>query len=645
MIKDGELPAWAIRLRDERKNRLWSQKTMAIRLIRAADVGTRRSLPSVESVQRYVRGYEAGDHRPGDLYAELYCRAFGLSPTALFGDLEAGVSDSPNTPTVEDALTLTAWITATNASPDALGHLLKATSQLAQDHMRTPAGQLLTDVVRLHDQVQTLLRSGKQRLRETRELFRVDAELLAHASMILGDLNQDRVAEAFGQAALLAAQEAAVDEALAWAALAKTARWQNKFAESADLSRRGFERCMRSPVRTMLASYEARAAGLMGDVRRACDALARAEQAAEELHDAGPETSVWAFPRPRQALLAISVLTRIGDADAALQAVAMADAAWASGTPRSPSTWAQIRVGAGIAHLMKGSLDGALEQVEPMLTLESAFRMATVTRYLEDLACRLRQRRFRESPAAINLLPQIREFNANALTEDSRGQPMSPLPSQMIDRWHRRSEPGPGQGVIYWHVLFGADPGIRLQAQHVQERLSRFPGLHMTPLRWLHMTTLVVGPTEGLSPDALNKLVDQASRRTSLIEPIPVSLRKIIYHPEAITVAVDPKAALQPLFETLKEVTIEATGEAGLHEPKTWTPHVTFCYSTGYQPAQPLIDALGRELPPCDAIVNAVTLIVQVGAERRWNWHPIAQVPLGRAEPAGSRGQGPACPV
>jgi hypothetical protein len=256
-------------------------------------------------------------------------------------------------------------------------------------------------------------------LGETRELFRVDADLLAHASMVLGDLNQDRVAEAFGQAALLSAREAEANEALVWAALAKTARWQNKYAESADLSRRGFDCSGPSPVRAMLASYEARAAGLLGDVRRAREALTRAEQAADELTSPGPETSVWSFPRPRQALLALSVLTRTGDADAALQAVATADAAWASGTPRSPSTWAQIRVGAGIAHLMKGSLDGAVDEVEPMLALEPEFRMATVTRYLEDLASRLQQRRFQKSPVATNLLHQIREFNAGALTEAS----------------------------------------------------------------------------------------------------------------------------------------------------------------------------------------------------------------------------------
>jgi hypothetical protein len=54
-----ELPAWAIRLRQERIRRLWSQKVTAVRLRDAADEETKAVLPTVESIQRYVRDYEA----------------------------------------------------------------------------------------------------------------------------------------------------------------------------------------------------------------------------------------------------------------------------------------------------------------------------------------------------------------------------------------------------------------------------------------------------------------------------------------------------------------------------------------------------------------------------------------------------------
>lgn len=67
------------RIREERTKRLWSQKVTAARLRDAADEYTRTRLPNVENIRRRVRGHEAGQNHPGDLYAELYCRAFGLT--------------------------------------------------------------------------------------------------------------------------------------------------------------------------------------------------------------------------------------------------------------------------------------------------------------------------------------------------------------------------------------------------------------------------------------------------------------------------------------------------------------------------------------------------------------------------------------
>ncbi len=59
-----ERPEWAIRLAQERTARGWSQKAMAARLRAAATAAERARLPSAESLQRYVRCYEAGQHFP-----------------------------------------------------------------------------------------------------------------------------------------------------------------------------------------------------------------------------------------------------------------------------------------------------------------------------------------------------------------------------------------------------------------------------------------------------------------------------------------------------------------------------------------------------------------------------------------------------
>ncbi|WP_440104870.1 hypothetical protein [Streptosporangium sp. H16] len=78
------LPAWAVRLRDERRNRLWSQREMARRLVEAADEETRGQLPARETIIRRIKAYEAGHNQPGDPYRVLYARAFGVTEAILF---------------------------------------------------------------------------------------------------------------------------------------------------------------------------------------------------------------------------------------------------------------------------------------------------------------------------------------------------------------------------------------------------------------------------------------------------------------------------------------------------------------------------------------------------------------------------------
>lgn len=131
-----EFPRWATRLREERVRRLWSQKLTAVRLRDAADKQTQAALPAVDSIQRYVRDYEAGKHFPGDLYAELYCRAFGLTRIELFGAQATHQADAVNPdrmPTKSDSYSLASWITSTNCSDAAISYISDAISFLSGD--------------------------------------------------------------------------------------------------------------------------------------------------------------------------------------------------------------------------------------------------------------------------------------------------------------------------------------------------------------------------------------------------------------------------------------------------------------------------------------------------------------------------------
>ena len=112
----------------------------------------------------------------------------------------------------------------------------------------------------------------------------------------------------------------------------------------------------------------------------------------------------------------MSVATRFGDPDAVLRAAAIADAAWAAGEPRADGTWAQVRLGTAIAHIMKNALDGAMKEITPVLALPPEFRMATITGYTRQIDKRLQQRRFGGSPTAAAIRRQLKEFNASALS-------------------------------------------------------------------------------------------------------------------------------------------------------------------------------------------------------------------------------------
>jgi hypothetical protein len=127
-------------------------------------------------------------------------------------------------PVPDDVASLTAWITSSNTSDEAIEHIEEATVVLADMHTQVAARHVLADVLQLHRKTQTLLGSGKQRLRQTRELIRIDSDLLAHASVLLGDLGQDQAALNYGHAALIGIQEAETSQAKACYALAKTAR-------------------------------------------------------------------------------------------------------------------------------------------------------------------------------------------------------------------------------------------------------------------------------------------------------------------------------------------------------------------------------------------------------------------------------------
>jgi hypothetical protein len=303
-----------------------------------------------------------------------------------------------------------AWIRSTNTSDDAIGYLDRAASEAALDHTYYPPTTVLANVVDIHRRIQTVLQGGRQTVRQSRELFRIDAQLLAHMCLLLGDVHRDEPAAAYGIAAILAADQAGSSPAAAFSAQAQIARWRHRYREAADLAARGFACSPRTSLRVLLACQEANAAALASDPRRAREALERAEAA----HIDETTDSAWSCPTGRHALYRLSVTLHNGDPVRALREATVAEAAWMPDRPRPFGTWAHTRIAAGVAHLMLASVDGAAEQIGPVLELPHEYRVATLMEHVAAVDSLLRQPGFQGAREAVRLRDRITEFRRRA---------------------------------------------------------------------------------------------------------------------------------------------------------------------------------------------------------------------------------------
>ena len=319
------------------------------------------------------------------------------------------------TRTAIDPAALTEWLTATRTSDEAIEGLGQAAAVLAEAHPTTPAGVLLSDARQLQARIQQLLAGDRLRHRQERELLRINGDVLAHLSLLLSDLHASRPADDYGNAGLLYLREAGASEAPAWYVLAKNARWGHRFVRAADLASQGQQSGGPDPMAVQLACYEANASALAGDVNRARAAMRRAEEQAAGLSAAPVTPSPWSFPPDRMTIFRVSVALHTGNPDGALLAACEAGSTWDADGPHVPAAWAQIKVGAGIACLLKDEPDGAAEQVRPMLDLPPGLRVATVTGWLTELDRRLAHRRYAGDPTTAELRERIRDFNTTAL--------------------------------------------------------------------------------------------------------------------------------------------------------------------------------------------------------------------------------------
>lgn len=299
------------------------------------------------------------------------------------------------------------WVESTNTSEDSINYLRTAAVKAAEEHASRPPGLMILQVLQLHGMIQALLRGGKQRYRQTADLMELDSEILAHLCQLLGDVHRDMPAFAYANASIALADEAGASAAAAFSAQAQIARWRGRYTEAADLAAEGFKRSLPGPLRMLLTYQEANAAAIAGDSGRARDALDRSDAIPG---GGGGIYSAWTCPPARQALYRIGVALNMGDPQEAVRQATEAESMWRHERPKAFGTWAHFQISAARAHVLAGSLEGAIEHVMPVLTMPQEFRISTLASHLATLDRLFVPKQFENSRAVASLREQIREF-------------------------------------------------------------------------------------------------------------------------------------------------------------------------------------------------------------------------------------------
>jgi 2'-5' RNA ligase len=207
---------------------------------------------------------------------------------------------------------------------------------------------------------------------------------------------------------------------------------------------------------------------------------------------------------------------------------------------------------------------------------------------------------------------------------------MSPLPAQFTDRWGSLRGGLSYDDSVCWHLLLGSDPRVRAVVADTQQRLARFGGMHMTPARWLHATVTLAGPSAAITRDDMSEMLASARAALAATPPVTVTLGRVLYSPEGIALGISPASALSPVLAAAQAATREVIGTNGSTDlAPAWTPHVTVSYSTGEQPAAPVIAELGKAIPGCEVTIDRLSLVIQNGPEQLWDWRVAGTVRLG----------------
>lgn len=323
---------------------------------------------------------------------------------------------------------------ATNVGEATLEQLEADVTRIATEYVHAPPLPMFAEALRVRDRVYRLL-EGRQRPADTARLHLLAGilcGLLANASTDLG--HRDAAAE-LARAAWAYGEIIGHNGLRAWTRgmQALIEYWSERPHQAARLAQSGQRYADSATAKARLYSIEARIWARLGNLREATGGMRAADQARElgpggdYLHD--EIGGVFGFDDAKRLCYTGATCIHLGRADPALDAAGRAIDLYEHRPARHRSYGAEslARVDAATAHLLKGSLDGAADTLEPVLTMPAAKRIAQLGQRLSTVGDRLVRPQFSGAREARDLRERISEVCA------STGHAL-PLGSRPADR-------------------------------------------------------------------------------------------------------------------------------------------------------------------------------------------------------------------
>ncbi|MEU6229775.1 helix-turn-helix transcriptional regulator [Streptomyces sp. NPDC047042] len=398
------------------------------------EAGTRR-LTNLDKVAKFLRGIETPDMLLPPPFREHH---LGPTPFPLPGpssvDLQAAARQQAAdllelaAQAAAQSLQFTEEITRSNVSDVELEGLETKIVRIATDYVHTPLHPIFRDLLTTRDRLFALLR-GHQPPGQTRELFLLAGTsclLLAHASQNLGD--QDS-ALAQLQTAWTFAGQADHDDLRAWVkgTAALIAEWSTHRHTALEYAQQAIQLAPGGETRIRTAAIQARAAARIGNRSTAEAALKELERAREQRTDPDGLTrfgGLLTFPEAKQEYYIGGTYALLGEYQRAEQHAAAAIDLYEMGPQeqRSYGDEALARLDIATARIAAGEIEGAGEQLQPILELPVDRRIRQLGDAVQGVTRLLEDRRFAGSRVARELADVTRGYQAM----DTRAKALTP---------------------------------------------------------------------------------------------------------------------------------------------------------------------------------------------------------------------------